>query len=353
MSKSIERLVFCSKNESYLDLLEILFVNSQKIPRLKAGFYQDLYFLIDVVGDNPEGRRTMETGILQWKEFLERHGTIKFDEETKEEAKKIVDSLFVKGNLTFEDLSSYPWLHTPIQKKGIVSSLLKKALYEYERESKLLKRLIKEKNLIGLLSDKDVSIIEMWAQIGICYVCKTFELISTTQGSRPKTCPYCNQQNLTATIFGFDEDFQKHFTNNKVLPIFCVEYINDKLKKQVAKPQKIKDCDGNDVGDIDIYIEPTSTAIECKLALDHDPSDHQFGNHYTEILDDLKKYVNFGVKNLIVVTNIEEHRAKVLEEQLIKELQLSQEISLKVVHRSVTMLLETLSKEADSVKISL
>ena len=258
MNESISRLVFCSKNKFYLDALEILFINSQKIPRLKAGFYQDLFFLIEVSGDSKEGRRTMETGILEWKNFLEK-SKISFDKETKEDAKNIIDLLPVKEDLTIEELLSYPWLHAPTQKKGIVSILLKNILFEYERESSLLKKLMAEKHLINLLSDKDISIIETWAQIGVCHVCKTFEMISTTQGTRAKTCPYCNQKNLTATIYGFDENFQKHFINNKVLPIFCAGYINDLSGKQVAAKQKINDEDGKSCGDIDVYIPQTST----------------------------------------------------------------------------------------------
>lgn len=351
MDSSIERLVFCSKNESYLDALEILFVNSQKIPKLKAGFYQDLYFLIDIGGDSAAGRRTMETGILQWKHFLENH-SITFDDETGEEAKKIIDSLLVKGDLTFEDLSSYPWLHTPIQKKGIVSSLLKKTLFEYERESKLLKKLMKERNLIDLLSDKDISIIETWAQIGVCHSCKTFEMISITGGSRTKTCPSCNQENLTATIYGFDEELQKHFINNKALPLFCAAYINNIVGKQIAKKQKINDEHGKECGDVDVYIPQTKTGIECKLSIEHEPSDNQFQSHYDEIQKDLKNYVNYGIKNLIVVTNIEQHRAEDLKKKLEDKMKLNSEISLKVVHKSVPLLLETLTTVANASIVS-
>lgn len=350
MKNAIERLVFYSKNESYIDALEILFVSSQKIPRLKAGFYQDLYFLIDVTGDSPENRRTMESGILEWKDFLDKYG-LRFDNETKEKAKEVIDSLLVKGNLTYEILSSYPWLHTPIQKKGIVSSLLKKTLFEYERESQLLKKLIREKNLIELLSDKDLSIVETWAQIGVCHNCKTFELISITKGKRSKICPSCSQENLTATIYGFDEEFQRHFINNKVLQLFCADYINNIIGKQIAATKKINGEQGKEYGDIDVHIPQTETGIECKLATEHEPSDSQFQSHYDEIQRDLKKYVKYGIKNLIVITNIEEHRADALKKKLQKELNLDSEITLKIIHHSVPLLLETLSKEAESAKM--
>lgn len=349
MNKSISRLVFCSKNKSYLDALEILFINSQKIPKLKAGFYQDLFFLIEVSGDSKEGRRTMETGILEWKNFLEKY-KISFDRETKEDAKNMIDLLFGQGNLTTEALSSYPWLHTPTQKKGIVSSLLKNTLLEYERESSLLKKLMAERDLISLLSDKDISIIETWAQIGVCHMCKTFEMISTTQGTRAKKCPSCNQQNLTATIYGFDENFQKHFINNKVLPLFCAGYINDLSGKQVATKQKINDGDGNSCGDIDVYVPQTQTGIECKLMIEHEPSDNQFQNHYAEIQRDLKKYLSFGIKNLVVITNIEEHRANTLKQRLQTELSLNSEVTLQIIHHSVPLLLKILSNIAESVK---
>ncbi len=352
MNNAIERLVFCSKNESYLDALEILFVNSQKIPRLKAGFYQDLFFLIEVSGDSKEGRRTMETGILEWKDFLEGN-KLSFDNETKEEAKKIIDSLFVKGDLTIEALSSYPWLHTPTQKKGIVSSLLKNILFEYERESSLLKKLMEENNLIDLLSDKDASIIETWAQIGVCHICKTFEMISTTQGTRAKTCPCCNQKNLTATIYGFDENFQKHFINNKALPVFCASYINDIVGKQIAVKQKFNDENGKSYGDIDVYIPQTKTGIECKLVIEHEPSDNQFQSHYDEVQRDLKKYLKYGIKNLIVITNIEEHHADALKKRLQEELNLDSETTLKIIHHSIPLLLETLSNVAESAKIKI
>lgn len=349
MNESISRLVSCSKNESYLDALEILFINSQKIPKLKAGFYQDLFFLIEVSRDSKEGRRTMETGILEWKNFLEKHN-LSFDRKTKEHAKNIIDSLFIKGNLTTEALSSYPWLHTPTQQKGIVSSLLKNTLLEYERESSLLKKLMAERNLIDLLSDKDISIIETWAQIGVCHLCKTFEMISTTQGTRDKTCPYCNQQNLTATIYGFDENFQKHFINNKVLPLFCAGYINDLSGKQVAAKQKINDGDGKSCGDIDVYIPQIQTGIECKLMIEHEPSDNQLQSHYTEIQRDLKKYLSFGIKNLVVITNIEEHHANTLKKRLQTELSLNSETTLQIIHHSIPLLLKTLLNIAESVK---
>ena len=356
MNNEIERLVFCSKIETYKNALEILFVNSQKIPKLKAGFWREYYFLIDVSGDNVDDRRSMESGIAQWKKVLEEYknesGHID-EEEVKEKAKEFVDSSFGKVDLTFEELSRYPWLQLPIQKKGIVSILMKKSLFEYERESKLLKRLMSETSFLDLLSDKDLHLVEPWAQIGICHVCKIYEHISTTHGLRAKKCPQCQQQNLTATIYGFDEEFQKHFISNKALPIFCASYINDLTGKKVAKPQKINDDDGKNCGDIDVYIQDTKTGIECKLSLEHEPSDSQFDNHYKEIYNDLKKYIQYGVKNLVVITNIEEHRAEILKKKLEDELNLNSEISLKVIHRSVILLLDYLSHEAERVKRNL
>lgn len=353
MSKSISRLVFCSKIKSYEDALQILFVNSQKIPKLKSGFWEDRYFLIDVSGDNQDRRRTMETAIQEWTDTLEEYGkeiARKMKEEGIGGKQEILNSPLGKVDLTFEDLSNYPWLQTPTQKKGIISTVLKKSLIEYARESELLKMLMKKKNLIGILSDKDMSIIEPWAQIGICNVCKTYELISTTKGSRPKRCPHCKRKNLTTTIYGFDEEFQKHFIHNKVLPIFCVTYINSRAKKNIAKPLKLKDEQGKDKGDIDVYIKATNTGIECKLSLEHDPAPTQFDNHYDEILKDLKNYIDYGVKNLIVITNIEEHRAAVLKKKLLEGLNLDSETTLRIIHRSVPLLLETLSKEAESIK---
>ena len=353
MSNAIERLVFCSKIEAFKNAIEILFINSQKIPRLKAGFWKDYYFLIDVSGDNVAGRRSMETGIRQWKDVLEeyRNESGQIDEEgIKERAKEIVDSLFGKIDLTFEELSRYPWLQHPIQKKGIVSILMKKSLFEYERESELLKRLMNKTNFIDLLSDKDLHLIEPWAQIGICHICKIYEHISTTHGLRPKTCPQCNQQNLTITIYGFDEEFQKHFINNKALQLFCSAYINDIVGKQIANTQKINDEEGKIRGDIDVYIPQTKTGIECKLSIEHEPSDNQFQNHYDEIQKDLKNYVSYGIKNLIVITNIEEHRVNVLKKKLLEDLNLDSETRLRIIHRSVPLLLETLSKEAESIK---
>lgn len=354
MNSVIDRLVLCAKTKAFEDALQILFVNSQKIPKLMAGFWQYNYFLIHVSGDSLDRRRSMETGIRQWKEVLEVHRNIsteKIDqEEIKEKAKELMDSFFGKSDLTFEELSSYPWLQPPIQKKGIVSIIMKKSLIEYERESVLLKKLMKEKNFIDLLSDSDLSLIEPWSQIGICHVCKTFEHISATQGSRPPICPKCNQPNLTAMIYGFDKEFQKHLISNKALPIFCAAYINDLLKKTVAKPLKLKDEERKDQGDIDVYIESTNTGIECKLSLEHDPSESQFQNHFKEILNDLKIYINYGVKNLIVITNIEEHRAETLKKKLEDEMKLDSEISFKMVYRSVPLLLDILSREAEKIK---
>ena len=61
--------------------------------------------------------------------------------------------------------------------------------------------------------------------------------------------------------------------------------------------------------------------------------------------------MKYGIKNLIVITNIEEYRADALKKKLQKELNLDSETTLKIIHHSVPLLLETLSKEAESAKM--
>ena len=84
--------------------------------------------------------------------------------------------------------------------------------------------------------------------------------------------------------------------------------------------------------------------------IEHDPSDNQFQNHYDEIQRDLKKYLEFGINNLVVITNIEEHRANVLKKRLQAELDLNPETTLQIIHHSIPLLLKIISSIAESVK---
>lgn len=113
--------------------------------------------------------------------------------------------------------------------------------------------------------------------------------------------------------------------------------------------KKLKDFHIPDLdGDIDVWIEKTLTGIECKLrSSESKPID--FESYSGEILDDLRKYIEAGVRHLIVVTHLAKDDASKLCGLLMASIGSNCE-SLKVVHKSIRDVIQMTAEVAEAVQ---
>lgn len=86
------------------------------------------------------------------------------------------------------------------------------------------------------------------------------------------------------------------------------------------------------------------TGIECKLrSNEFKATEDQIKNCEKEIRDDLMRYIKVGIKDLMVVTNLDQDDALTLENLLHTYIK-NQFNSLKVIHKSVPDLVKMIDE---------
>lgn len=228
----------------------------------------------------------------------------------------------------------------------LIAHMLTTALSKYEQQGASFLN----SQAYGLLSDPNLKIIELWAQASICPKCPNFEHIIATYPFRESKCLNCGQDNLTVRIYVLNENYERHKTKNKDLPLYICKLINREIKGSAVASQPISKSTPNRDGDIDVWIQSTLTGIECKLRLPQPKyADSQLQSYCDEIIKDLEKYIQFGAKHLVVVTSCDEDDASKLH-QLFHDLIGGKCESLRVVHKSVFDLVSMVSEQTEKIR---
>jgi hypothetical protein len=214
--------------------------------------------------------------------------------------------------------------------------------YEHQPEA------LRNPDVIRQLSGPNLKLIEPRMQIGICPACHNFELIASTHPIRDQKCSMCNNQGLSIRLYTFDELFAKHKSQHKDLPLFIKEYISRKAPR--IKPATFKEIivKGQSQAEIDVYVAESSTGFECKLFLNPTPEESQIKTYVDEILGSIRKYIDFGVARIFVVTNLSEKDARCVRDIIVSKLKEEGIVHghVEVLSNSVEKLINVLTKEA-------
>lgn len=99
-----------------------------------------------------------------------------------------------------------------------------------------------------------------------------------------------------------------------------------------------------------VFFVPPGTGIECKLQIPPPKYvDIQLKTYCDVIVKDLKKYIEFGAKHLVVVTSCDKGDASKLHRLLHNSIGRKCE-SLRVVHKSVSDLVMMVSEQTEKIR---
>jgi hypothetical protein len=324
--------------EDYIDALSILFVSYFRFPRMSIQFSNERAILIEIFNQSNEALRTIKSESTQFRQHLF---------QLKEKSQNPISDKLTNSF----DHEQQPMLLDPSFKHGIIAIMLNNILEKYEQQQSISCIC---KDVLNLLSDPNLKLIKPAEQVSVCYKCLNFEHISGTYPYRDPICSKCQQDCFTTRVYVLDGAYESHKRHNKDLPLFICTLINRELittkqKVRAITSKKLKDFNIPDLdGDIDVWVEKTLTGIECKLrSSESKPID--FGSYSKGILDDLRKYIQAGVKHLIVVTNLAKDDASKLRDLLMASIDTKYD-SLKVVHNSVRDLIQMALNVAEEVK---
>jgi hypothetical protein len=337
--------------DDYLDALAILFINYAKFPRMNVEFGHERAVLIEVVNESPEALRIIKTANRKFELYVKEKLNFHFSnlkDESKKSNERISELLASITDASINQILKQEFmLVDQYLKSGIIARILDTALTKYEQQG----RSFINTEAFKLLSDPNLRLIELWEQASICHKCPNFERIVSTYPLRESKCLKCGQDSLTARIYVLDQDFESHKKKNKDLALYICELINRKEKGAAVTSKSLNDFENSHVeGDIDVWIEKTLTGIECKLPIfDTKLTDGQFKTHCDYIEKDLRKYIEVGVKNLVVVTNLYKDDASKLHKSL-HDLVGKQCNSLRVLHRSIHDLHKMVSEQTEAIR---
>ena len=265
-----------------------------------------------------------------------------------ERLQETTPKLFLRGAFSISDLIAAGLFKTLTEMRTNQTSCgIKEA--DYERMVNALSRL---------------DIIQPILQVSICPKCANYMLTVSTCPPSNTTCPKCGESWATQTIYMFKGQLSKIKAENQDLPLFISSYLKQKTSISTlfgeiriypnAQVETQTTTTNKETVEIDVYLPDFKIGIECKTQTDPTTpmTKDRLGGMTGDIINKhIKKYVNAGIENIFIVTNLPQTQAQKIETAL-KTSTKDQHIDLKtlqVIPGNIETLLQFLNKLANKI----
>ena len=236
-------------------------------------------------------------------------------------------------------------LFAPVIGKDVIEAATSDFIQECISKYRVQSDLFDNPDVIKHLS-KRFGILEPWFQANLCSTCEVFEMLFSTLPEKDTECPKCTAPMKTIRIYKFNSELEKLKLNNQDLPEFIKTYLSSSLSDpSIVSSYQLNGPQG---GDIDVYIPISKTGIECKLFVHSYAEGNSLDSRISDIMVSLKKYVESGkTERLIVIINLAEEFKERIESEIKNNLKKNSLpfTHVKVVCNSVQDLLSVLNEE--------
>ncbi len=157
---------------------------------------------------------------------------------------------------------------------------------------------------------------------------------------REYACPKCGSPLTVIKVYSVDATLSELKRNRGIdLPIFIREYLRFRSLDNVWVCGPCKR--GSDELDVVVLTRRGQrVGIECKLFMKRKFTEHDARSQAGSIINDLEKYWNASLSEVVLVTNLEEQSAKMLEDELHRLI--PGEKNIRVIHGDVNALISFL-----------
>ncbi len=222
-------------------------------------------------------------------------------------------------------------------------SFYRSAIFQYAIQSYVLYENMHFKGKISIIIDvlSRENLVEPIQQTEICgrrdCMFVRISIPADPAVKREYYCPRCGSRLMVIKLYVIDPLLSKlKLEGNVDLPIFIREYLRfrsfDNMK--VYGP-----CTHNN-DEFDVIIPDKKVGIECKLFEKVILTEHDVRSYAGKLRNDLEKYWNISLNEIILVTNLETRSAKMLEDEL--QQQVPSGKSVRVIHGDADALIATL-----------
>jgi len=169
--------------------------------------------------------------------------------------------------------------------------------------------------IVDILSRENL--LEPIYQIEICYR-KNCRYVRTSvpgdpAAKRSYTCPICGTPILVLKVYAIDSMLSElKFGRGIDLPILIREYLRF---RSLGSLRVLGPCT-YDKNELDVVIPSKSIGIECKLYKSRTFTEHDAKSEAGKLEQELEKYWHAMLKEVILVTNLDERSAELLEKEL-------------------------------------
>ena len=193
--------------------------------------------------------------------------------------------------------------------------------------------------IIDVLSRENL--VEPIYQVEICPR-EDCAFIKTSVPADPATrreyrCPKCSSSMTVIKVYAVDPTLSAlKLDRGNDLPIFIREYLRFRSfdKVRVYGP-----CTYG-AAELDVVIPDKRIGIECKLTMRPVLTEHDVRSQAGSLKNDLEKYWNASLDKVILVTNLEERSAKMLEDELQRQIPSGK--TVRVIHGDANALISVL-----------
>jgi hypothetical protein len=366
-------LLEAANTELWRDSLNVLYLSGQvmafsesfQLPCLISarGPYDEINDTVDLL----KGKNkviTSELGkefipiIIPWISSFFRNEDIR-DSLDEEDQSKFISQLY---NSYSKDITKMQdeILQVIIQGASSISEMiiieLNDSLLEY-REKMIRSAFIEEEYEEMITSLVRLKLIEPRLQIAICPDCQNYHILLSKTPTVDYKCPNCGEEWASVTLFTVVPPLNDIMKNNSDLPLFISSYLRYKIfsinPKVTTKIYPLSKQVVNDkIFDIDVYLPDYQTGIECKVF--EDAYAHMTSSRLNSIVGSLipqvQRYFDFGIQNVIIITNLVESSKNALEKLLKKRLAENDYLqSVEILHKDIDMLIKWLDEKAQGV----
>jgi len=221
--------------------------------------------------------------------------------------------------------------------EGVIAFLFENFANIYDKQSMGLKD-----TSVTIKYLHNLGLIKPWLQASICPHCFGLELVVGSHPLNNSPCSKCNLPRIHARIYLFEDQFSQMKMKEEDLPLFISKYLQVRSAGSInSTPFKWFNADT----EIDVYVPKNCCGVECKTFL----RSLTFGNDdlqqkTSKLVGKIGRYCEVGLKNIIVVSSLNEADSAHLEQNLVKRLKktdISFE-SLTVVPGTIDSLLNAL-----------
>lgn len=374
MEPSIRPLLEAANTETWKDSLNILYISGHV-----TSFSEELDIPLLVSARGPYHETTQSLDLLKGKATVAISPIIKkfaksllsnilgimkqsdvtsiIQEDNEEMATALLITKFMPMIQSFQEELYKTFIQSATKLLDILAISVYNSLLEMRE--KIIRSSLEENEYEDMIDSLlGINFIESRLQVSICPVCANYEMKISQYPTFEYHCPKCGEEWSTLNLYGFNPSYEEIKKNNSDIPLFISSYLKHKIfyftpgSEISIYPLSIIESEDGTIFEIDVYIPDFSVGIECKIFDDAfaPMTRSRINSIIGRLSSQIKNYFDFGLDNVIIITNLIESSKNKIETSLKKKLiEDNYPNNIEFIPKDIDKLIGWLNERANSI----